>query len=80
MVATADVADRTAAQVLLEQVARAHHLLALVWADGGDTGSLVAYCLVRDFGRRITSAEAMVYWSMILVMTRRLTRPYPQRG
>jgi transposase len=121
MVTAADVGDRTAAQVLLEQAADAHHRLALVWADGGYTGSLVEYCLatfalvlaivkrsddmrgfvvlpkrwiverlfahlmrsrrlVRDFERRTTSAEAMVYWSMILLMSRRLARPHPQRG
>ena len=115
MVTAADVGDRTAAQALLEQVAQAHHRLALVWADGGYTGSLVEYCLatfalvlaivkrsddrrgfvvlpkrwiverlfahlmrsrrlVRDFERRTTSAEAMVYWSMTMVMTRRLAR------
>ena len=45
MVTAADVGDRTAAKVLLGRVARAHHRLALVWADGGYTGSLVAYCL-----------------------------------
>ncbi len=121
MVTAADVGDRTAAQVLLEQVAGAHHLLALVWADGGYTGSLVEYSLatlalvvsivkrsddtkgfvvlpkrwiverlfahlmrsrrlVRDFERRTASAEAMIYWSMIGLMTRRLARPHPQRG
>jgi transposase len=45
MVTAADTGDRTAAQVLLRQVADAHHLLGLVWADGGYTGSLIAYCL-----------------------------------
>ncbi|MFF5284498.1 transposase [Streptomyces sp. NPDC012756] len=45
MVTAADVGDRSAAQVLLTQVTAAHHLLALVWADGGYTGSLVEYCL-----------------------------------
>ncbi|WP_456302296.1 transposase [Streptomyces chartreusis] len=45
MVTAADVGDRTAAQILLEQVAEAHHHLALVWADGGYIGSLVEYCL-----------------------------------
>jgi transposase len=121
IVTAADVGDRTAAQVLLEQVAEAHHRLALVWADGGYTGSLAEYCLttfalvlaivkrsddqkgfvvlpkrwiverlfahlmrsrrlVRDFERRTTSAEAMVYWSMIGLMSRRLARPHPQRG
>ncbi|WP_330266671.1 IS5 family transposase [Streptomyces griseorubiginosus] len=121
MVTAADVGDRTAAKVLLEQVAEAHHRLALVWADGGYTGSLVEYCLatfalvltivkrsddqkgfvvlpkrwiverlfahlmrsrrlVRDFERRTTSAEAMVYWSMTGLMTRRLARSHPQRG
>lgn len=45
MVAAADVGDRAAAQALLTQVTAAHHLLALVWADGGYTGGLVEYCL-----------------------------------
>lgn len=36
--------------------------------------------LVRDFERRTASAEAMVYWSMTLLMTRRLARPGPGRG
>ncbi|MBA4866497.1 hypothetical protein H1V43_35315 [Streptomyces sp. PSKA54] len=45
MVTAADTGDRTAAQVLLRQVADGHHLLALVRADGGYTGSLVEYCL-----------------------------------
>ncbi|WP_406494439.1 IS5 family transposase [Streptomyces sp. NBC_00846] len=116
MVTAADTGDRAAAQVLLEQVTDAHHRLALVWADGGYTGSLVEYCLAtlalvlaivkrsddqkgfvvlpkrwivewffahlmrtrrlaRDFERRTTSAEAMIYWSMTLLMTRRLARP-----
>lgn len=121
MVTAADVGDRAAAQVLLAQVAAVHHRLALIWADGGYTGSLVEYCLatlalvlaivkrsddmrgfvvlpkrwiverlfahlmrsrrlVRDFERRTTSAEAMVYWSMIGLMTRRLARSRPARG
>ncbi|MFI6645328.1 IS5 family transposase [Streptomyces sp. NPDC050504] len=33
--------------------------------------------LARDFERRTTSAEAMVYWSMTLFMTRRLAWPGP---
>ncbi len=36
--------------------------------------------LVRDFERRTASAEAMVYWSMTLLMTRRPARPHPERG
>ncbi|MFF4830150.1 IS5 family transposase [Streptomyces sp. NPDC001312] len=121
MVTAADVGDRTAARVLLERVAAAHHRVALVWADGGYTGSLVEYCLatlalvlaivkrsddirgfvvlpkrwiverlfahlmhsrrlVRDFERRTTSAEAMVYWSMIGLMTRRLARSRPAQA
>ncbi|MFI6360362.1 IS5 family transposase [Streptomyces sp. NPDC050743] len=116
MVTAADVGDRAAAQV-----AAAHHLLALVWADGGYTGSLVEYSLavltvvlaivkrsddtrgfvvlpkrwiverffahlmrsrrlVRDFERSTSSAEAMVYWSMTMLMTRRLARPRPWRA
>ncbi|MDQ0946258.1 transposase [Streptomyces phaeochromogenes] len=44
MVTAADTGDRTAAQMLLEQVVDAHHRLALVWADGGYTSSLVDCC------------------------------------
>ncbi|MFJ3434759.1 hypothetical protein ACIPMU_14535 [Streptomyces cyaneofuscatus] len=36
--------------------------------------------LVRDFERRTTSAEAMVYWSMTMIMTRSLTRSRPARA
>jgi transposase len=45
MFTAVDVGDRAAAEVLLRRVAQAHHRLALVWADGGYTGSLVEYCL-----------------------------------
>ncbi|MFE6491781.1 transposase [Streptomyces sp. NPDC057748] len=45
MVTAADVGDCAAARILLEQVAAAHHRLALVWADGGCTGSLIEHCL-----------------------------------
>ncbi|MGW3202501.1 IS5 family transposase [Streptomyces sp. NPDC001118] len=45
MVTAADTGDRTAAHVLLGQVADVHHRLELVWADGGYTGSLVEHCL-----------------------------------
>ncbi|WP_171072402.1 transposase [Streptomyces sp. DASNCL29] len=45
MVTAADTGDRTAAHVLLGQVASVHHRLELVWADGGYTGSLVEHCL-----------------------------------
>ncbi|MFD7894082.1 hypothetical protein [Streptomyces sp. NPDC059743] len=34
---------------------------------------------VRDFERRTASAEAMVYWPMTLLMTRRPARPAPGR-
>ena len=121
MVTAADVGDRNAAQILLRQVADAHHQLELVWADGGYTGSLVAHCLTtlalvlaivkrsdemrglvvlpkrwiverlfarlmrtrrlaRDYERRTTSSKAMIYWSMTLLMTRRLARPRPSRA
>ncbi|MFJ9153498.1 transposase [Streptomyces sp. NPDC102270] len=121
MVTSADVGDRTAAQVLPDQVTAAHHRLALVWADGGYTGSLVEYCLtalalvlaivkrsdhakgfvvlpkrwiverlfahlmrsrrlLRDVERRTASAQAMIYWSMPLLMSRRLARTGPRRG
>ncbi|GAA3352703.1 hypothetical protein GCM10017744_002800 [Streptomyces antimycoticus] len=69
-------------------VAGAHHRLALIWAGGGYTGSLVEYCLPALalvlaiqtrrrrpwLRRRTTSVEAMVYWSMIGLMTRRPAR------
>ncbi|MDO0914162.1 transposase [Streptomyces sp. DT2A-34] len=102
-------------------MADARHRLALVWADGGYTGSLVEHCLAafalvlaivkrsddqkgfvvlpkrwiverlfahlmrsrrlaRDYERRTTSAEAMILWSMTMVMTRRLARPRPARA
>ncbi|MEW2490447.1 transposase [Streptomyces sp. NPDC048411] len=121
MVTSADVGGRTAAKVLLARVREAHHRLALVWADGGYTGSLVEHCLaalglvlgivkrsddmrgfvvlpkrwiverpfahlmrtrrlVRDVERRTTSAEAMVYWSMTMVMSRRLAGSRPARA
>ncbi|AWN32388.1 IS5 family transposase [Streptomyces sp. NEAU-S7GS2] len=36
--------------------------------------------LVRDFERSTTSAEAMIYWSMTMLMTRPLARSRPRRG
>jgi transposase len=36
--------------------------------------------LVRDIERRTASAEAMIYWSMTMVMSRRLARPHPARA
>jgi transposase len=36
--------------------------------------------LARDYERRTTSAEAMIYWSMTLLMTRRPGRPHPARA
>ncbi|MFD5191106.1 IS5 family transposase [Streptomyces sp. NPDC058357] len=44
MVTAAEVGDRAAAHILLEQVAAAHHRLVLAWADGGYTGSLIEHC------------------------------------
>ncbi|GAA1127725.1 IS5 family transposase [Kitasatospora arboriphila] len=120
LVTSADIGDRAAAHALLARVAAAHHRLALVWADGGYTGSLVEYCLaalalvlaivkrsddvrgfvvlpkrwivkrfiahlmrsrrlVRDFERSTGSAEAVVYWSATMLMTRRLAQPRPSR-
>ncbi|MFF7730870.1 IS5 family transposase [Streptomyces sp. NPDC008001] len=36
--------------------------------------------LVRDFERSTSSAEAMVYWSVTMLMSRRLVRPRPSRA
>uniref|UniRef100_A0AAU2K1V1 Transposase IS4-like domain-containing protein n=1 Tax=Streptomyces sp. NBC_00049 TaxID=2903617 RepID=A0AAU2K1V1_9ACTN len=58
MVTAADVGDRAAAQVLLTQVTAAHHLLALVLADGGYTGSLAEYCLAALAGQRALPAPS----------------------
>ncbi|MFE4976462.1 IS5 family transposase [Kitasatospora sp. NPDC056651] len=123
LVTSADIGDRAVARVLLARVAAAHHRLALVWADGGYTGSLVQHGLavlalvlvlaivkrsddmrgfvvlpkrwiverffahlmrsrrlVRDFERSTGSAEAMVYWSMTQLMTRRLARSRSSRA
>nr|WP_306284204.1 IS5 family transposase [Streptomyces sp. Termitarium-T10T-6] len=117
MVTAADTGDRAAAKALLKRVTDAHHRLALVWADGGYTGSLGEHCLAafalvlaivrrsddtrgfvvlpkrwiverlfahlmrtrrlaRDYERSTTSAEAIVYWSMTMIMTRRLARSH----
>ncbi|MGK4585969.1 IS5 family transposase [Kitasatospora sp. HPMI-4] len=43
-VTPADIGDRTAAKALLAQVADAHHLLDLIWADGGYTDGLIEDC------------------------------------
>ncbi|MFC5803154.1 IS5 family transposase [Streptomyces formicae] len=47
MVTVAKTGDRTTAHMLLGQVTDVHNRLELVWADGGYTGSLVAYCLTK---------------------------------
>lgn len=36
--------------------------------------------LARDYERRTASAEAVVYWSMTMVMSRRLARPHRGRA
>ncbi|MEV7302370.1 transposase [Streptomyces clavifer] len=63
MVTAADIGDRAAGQDLLAQVAAAHHRLALVWADGGYTGSLVEYspaalALVLAIANAVTTCAA----------------------
>lgn len=35
--------------------------------------------LARDYERRTASAEAMIYWSMTMVMSRRLAGPHRGR-
>ncbi|MGW3653642.1 transposase [Streptomyces sp. NPDC000878] len=76
----------------LKQVADAHHRLALVWADGGYTGSLVDYCftalaLVLAIVKRSDGQKGFVVlpkrWIVErlfahLMHTRRLTRSRPQ--
>ncbi|MFI1368851.1 hypothetical protein [Streptomyces griseochromogenes] len=36
--------------------------------------------LARDYERRTAGAEVVIYWSMTLLMTRRLARPHPARA
>lgn len=45
MVTTEDTGDRATAHELLGQVTDVHRHLEPAWADGGHTGSLIAYCL-----------------------------------
>ena len=56
-------------------------------STGGQSGSVTrgCDCLAHRFGnaadngeRRTTSAEAMAYWLMTLLMTRRPARSHPQ--
>jgi transposase len=82
MVTAADTGDRAAAQVLLEQVADAHHRLALVWADSGYTGPLVEYCLatltlVLAIVKRSDDMRGFVAQLGVL---RRPVRHQPRRG
>ncbi|MGW7530148.1 transposase [Streptomyces sp. NPDC054783] len=90
----ADVGDRAAAQVLLEEVTDAHHRLKLVWADDDYTGSLVEYCLtalalVLAIAKRSNDMRGLVVlprrWIaerlfVHLMRTRRLARPHPSRA
>ena len=94
MVTAADIGDRAAARVLLEQAADAHHRLALIWADGGYTGSLVEYCLtafalVLAIVKRRDDMRGFVVlpkrWIVErlfahLMCTRRLSRSHRQRA
>ncbi|MCX5356819.1 transposase [Streptomyces mirabilis] len=94
MVTAADVGDRTAAQVLLARVADAHHRLALIWADGGYTGSLVEHCLatlalVLAIVKRSDDMRGFVVlpkrWIVErlfahLMRTRRLAKPHSSRA
>ncbi|MEV5204284.1 IS5 family transposase [Streptomyces sp. NPDC053720] len=93
MVTAADVCDRAAAHILLEQVTAAHHRLALVWADGGCTGSLIehrlaAFVLVLAIVKRSNSMKGFVVlprrWIVErlfahLMRSRRLARGFERR-
>ncbi|MET7481230.1 IS5 family transposase [Streptomyces sp. NPDC005648] len=114
-VTAANVGDRDAAAGLLTRLRRLHRDITLVWADGGYTGGLVAWCrqklvltleivkrtddmtgfvvlprrwvaertfawlmnsrrLARDYETRPENSEAMIWWSMVTRMGRRLAR------
>ncbi|PBC69966.1 DDE family transposase [Streptomyces sp. TLI_235] len=77
MVTAADVGDRAAAQVLLTQVTAAHHLLALVWADGGYTGTLVEYCLAALALVVLPKRWIVERFFAHLMRSRRLVRDFP---
>ncbi|MER5540826.1 transposase [Streptomyces mirabilis] len=93
MVTAAATGDRAAARVLLRRVAYAHCRLAFIWADGGYTGSLVAYCLaalalVLAIVKRGDDQKGFVVlpkrwiverFFVHLMRTRRLARDYERR-
>jgi transposase len=88
-VTAADTQDRAAAQVLLAQVAAAHHLLVLVWADGGCTGSLVEYCratlaLVLAIVKRSDDMRGFVVlpkrWIVERFFAHLMRKPTPRAG
>ncbi|MER7341217.1 IS5 family transposase [Streptomyces sp. NPDC000075] len=117
-VTSASVQDRDAASPLLQQLRDLHRKTAVVWADAGYAGRLVAWAsdtlrltltivrrsegqkgfvvlprrwvvertlawlmhrrrLVRDYERLPDTHEAMVMWSMTMIMGRRLARGRP---
>ncbi|GAA4547029.1 transposase [Streptomyces collinus] len=89
MVTAADTGDRTAARVLLKEVGDAHHRLALVWADGGYTGSLVEHCLaafalvlaIDDMRGFVVLPKRWIVERFFahLMRTRRLARDFERR-
>ncbi|WP_286246921.1 transposase [Streptomyces graminofaciens] len=90
-VTAASVQDRDTAVPLLEQLRKLHFSVRLVWADGGYAGRLVAWVaedlqlswlmrsrrLVRDYETLPAMHEAMVLWSMTMVMSGRLAGRRP---
>jgi transposase len=89
-VTAANIGDRDAAAGLLTRLRRLHRDIALVWADGGYTGSLVGWCrdklaLTMEIVKRTDDMQGFVglprRWAAErtfawLVNSRRLAREY----
>ncbi|MFD9038273.1 hypothetical protein [Streptomyces bottropensis] len=81
------VGGRTAVAAQVEDgwEADGHGGVAVVLPERGIVERLLAHLMRtrrpdRDFERRTASAEAMIYWSMTLLMTRRLARSRHRRA
>ncbi|MGW6898822.1 transposase [Streptomyces sp. NPDC054919] len=82
-VTAASVQDRDAAVPLLETLRDMYFSVRLVWADGGYAGRLVGWAaersrrLVRGYETLPAMHEAMVLWSMTILMSGRLAARRP---
>ncbi|GGW72120.1 IS5 family transposase [Streptomyces xantholiticus] len=71
LVTPASTTDRDAARILLLAAKDRFERLARVWADGGYTGRLIDWSATQ-LGVRTDTSEAVILWSMAMLMSRRL--------